>query len=669
MTGSDGREYWFQVIKTPQFDVKGNTIGLVGIARDITGCKRAEEKLRMSEQKLDVMLQSIGDHMSMMDKDYNIVWANAIAKDIFGDDIIGKKCYRVYHGKNEPCDGGNCLTIKTFRDGKVHEHDTQVIDRNGKIIHFHCTANVALKDKDGIPTAVIEISRDITERKQAVEALRVNEEKFRSFVDTASDFMYILDKDGNLTDVNKAMIKVLGYSREELIGINITRLLSKRILANDFKSNWKKFIKDGKLNLDTVFATKDGKEIFGELKAIAIYDDNGKYAGSRAIFYDLTERMKGENALHKSEKFSKKLIESMADGFAILDEKGVHIDVNPALCKMTGFSKDELIGVRPPHPYWPEEEFENIQKAFGKTIRGEFNDFELFFKKKNGERFPVIVSPSQIKDAKGNVISNFATVKDITDRKEVEEERERLYRQLKESQAKLVQSEKLRTIGLMAAGIVHELNNPMMGMLNFTQYCLKHTDKDDRRYTVLKDTEQTIWRCINIVKNMLTLAYGYSDEEFHTGSLTNILDVALRLLEFRIYANNVSVSRKIAIDTPKIPMKTGKIQQLFLNIIDNAIYALDDGKKREMRIEIFPNGEFVEIAISDTGNGIAPGNLDKVFDPFFTTKPVGQGTGLGLSICQNIINEHNGNIVVESEIDKGTTFIITLPIRLQQEAK
>jgi PAS domain S-box-containing protein len=136
---------------------------------------------------------------------------------------------------------------------------------------------------------------------------------------------------------------------------------------------------------------------------------------------DITERKRAEEVLRESKEFAENLINSMQDGFAVLDSDGVHIGVNAAFCQMTGFSREELIGVGLPHPYWPPEAYEEIEKSFQKTLRGEFNDLELTFKRKNGERFPVIVSPSWVKDKQGNVISYFATVKDITERKRVEE--------------------------------------------------------------------------------------------------------------------------------------------------------------------------------------------------------------------------------------------------------
>lgn len=128
-----------------------------------------KDALRASKERTDAMLSSIGDHMSMMDKDLNIIWANEIARKLFGNDIIGKKCFEVYHKRKKPCEPYPCLTLKAFQDGKVHEHDTQVIDKSGETVYFHCTANVALRDKEDNPVAVIEISRDVTDSKQAEE--------------------------------------------------------------------------------------------------------------------------------------------------------------------------------------------------------------------------------------------------------------------------------------------------------------------------------------------------------------------------------------------------------------------------------------------------------------------------------------------------------------------
>ncbi len=167
----NGELFWVEITSTPVTS-DGQSKYFLANWVDVTERKQAEAALRENEEKVTVMLQSIGDHMSMLDKDLNILWANETAKRIFGNDIIGKKCYEVYHRRKEPCEPYPCLTLKAFQDGKTHQHDTQVISKDGEIIYFHCTANVALRDEKGEPLGVIEISRDITERRRAEEQAR-----------------------------------------------------------------------------------------------------------------------------------------------------------------------------------------------------------------------------------------------------------------------------------------------------------------------------------------------------------------------------------------------------------------------------------------------------------------------------------------------------------------
>lgn len=149
------------------------------LRREIVERRRAEQALRESEAKLNAMLESISDYMSMIDREFNIIWANQTAKGIFGDDIIGKKCHTLYYGSDDPCSTDQCPALETFKDGKVHENERKVTYTNGKNIHFHCMTNVALRDKDGRPTAIMEVYRDITKIKQAEEALRSSEARLQ----------------------------------------------------------------------------------------------------------------------------------------------------------------------------------------------------------------------------------------------------------------------------------------------------------------------------------------------------------------------------------------------------------------------------------------------------------------------------------------------------------
>jgi PAS domain S-box-containing protein len=197
-------------IRARQAELKGQNIRVATVL-DITERKRAEEALRESEGKLNAMLQSIGDHMSMIDKNLNIIWANDIARKIFGDEIIGKKCYEVYHRRKKPCEPYPCLTLKAFQDEKVHEHEVQIIGKTAEITYFHCTANVALRDKEGKPAAVIEISRNITERKQAEEELKKSHKQLRAIA-------------ARITEVEETERRRITQELHDYVGQNLTAL-------------------------------------------------------------------------------------------------------------------------------------------------------------------------------------------------------------------------------------------------------------------------------------------------------------------------------------------------------------------------------------------------------------------------------------------------------------
>ncbi|MFH1338425.1 MAG: ATP-binding protein [Candidatus Omnitrophota bacterium] len=268
--------------------------------------------------------------------------------------------------------------------------------------------------------------------------------------------------------------------------------------------------------------------------------------------------------------------------------------------------------------------------------------------------------------------------REIAERKRAEEELKstyeelkRTHRQLEESEAQLIQSEKMRTLGMVTAGIAHELNNPMMGMLNFVQYCIKHTPENDSRYGILQDIEHETRRCISIVQNLLTFSHmsREGEQEYQKESLSVVLDRTLQLLSYRIDIQHVGIIKHIPEDMPRIRMKVSNIQQMFLNLITNSLDALEKAEKKEIHIEVRPEGEYVHVTVADTGSGVAPKNLNRIFNPFFTTRPPGKGTGLGLSICQSIVEEHGGSIICESQPGAGTTFKITLPIEKREEGR
>ena len=226
-----------------------------------------------------------------------------------------------------------------------------------------------------------------------------------------------------------------------------------------------------------------------------------------------------------------------------------------------------------------------------------------------------------------------------------------------------IRTEKLSALGLVAAGVAHELNNPLMGVLNYAQYCLHKTEKDDKRYPVLMDIEQETKRCAGIVESLLSAS---RMDDLTSGTIMNfnperVINDVVRLLEYRASKEKVRVSKKAGENISEVKMSRDAFQQLFLNLYTNAIDSVESSKKKNISIEILENSTQLILKITDTGCGIPHELREKIFDPFYTTKAPGKGTGLGLATCWKIVHSQGGHIDCRSRPGVGTTMTIYLP--------
>ncbi|MDF1757964.1 MAG: HAMP domain-containing sensor histidine kinase [Legionellaceae bacterium] len=249
--------------------------------------------------------------------------------------------------------------------------------------------------------------------------------------------------------------------------------------------------------------------------------------------------------------------------------------------------------------------------------------------------------------------------------KEIRRKNEELTKALTDlkTSSTMIQTEKMRALGNLTAGVAHEINNPMMGILNYVQYAIKHTEEDDRKYRPLVDAEKEIKRCQTIIDNLLTFSRMKAEgEELGSKGLLSVLcDRVLQLHSYKLRASNVTVIKDYPDNEPEIVFMSNKMQQVILNFVTNAIDAMKESDKRELTLSIINLRDIMKLEIQDTGSGIDDETLDKIFEPFFTTKQTGQGTGLGLSMSQSIIEEHKGSLECKSKPGVGTCFIISLP--------
>jgi two-component system sensor kinase FixL len=262
--------------------------------------KQAEEALRISEGKLGAMLVAITDDIAVIDNDLNIIWTNDAAREIFGDDIVGRKCYEVYHQRNKPCEPYPCPTMQVFQDGKAHQYETQVTDKQGKSRYIHCIANMALRDEDGKPTGVLEICRDISEIKQTEEALRVSERKYSDLVQQSPDAVISLDKLGHFLSFNPAAEYVSGFSAQEVIGKHFTKvsILDKGYIAKALKEFGLTLTGSERQPFDLIITRKDKSCVHMEANARLI-KQKGRKTWVQVTLRDITERKRAEERLEK----------------------------------------------------------------------------------------------------------------------------------------------------------------------------------------------------------------------------------------------------------------------------------------------------------------------------------------------------------------------------------
>ncbi|HEX3047803.1 MAG TPA: ATP-binding protein [Bacillota bacterium] len=372
------------------------------------------------------------------------------------------------------------------------------------------------------------------------------------------------------------------------------------------------------------------------------------------------------------------IISTMKDSLILIDPDGKIAEVNNATLNLLGYRKDEIIGKQ------AEILFSEELTPF-KLTEGLVKDYQFTYLTKKHEIIPVSFSCSVLRDKENKLIGIVGIARDMREMLRLQERERELsveeartealqeraqelqeaYDRLKTTQAQLIQSDKLAVVGQLAGGVAHEINNPIGVILGFAQSIAKRIPEDDPLYMPLKSIEREAIRCKNLVGNLLTFSRsGKTPTEMIDISQT--LNETLSLIEAQTKVKNIEIIRMYEPGLPQITVNKNQLQQVIINLCNNAIDAIDSiGDMPENgKITIGAKKAEAEIVIeiSDTGSGMTEELKKHIFEPFFTTKEVGKGTGLGLSLCYEIIRKHQGIIEVESEAGNGSTFRIKLPI-------
>ncbi len=363
-------------------------------------------------------------------------------------------------------------------------------------------------------------------------------------------------------------------------------------------------------------------------------------------------RLYGEQKQHAEElallkEFNESIVESVNVGLLAVDEDGRIMRCNSPFEDMIGLRRDEVVG-KLVEDIFDESFANNLDNILGKSrwhLTEVRNAYKLHAYDNSGRSLIVNVAVAPLRSVSNQQTGAIIVLENVSSRVKLEET--------------LQQSEKMSSIGLLAAGVAHEVNTPLTGVSSYTQMLLGMIPETDPKHALLQKMQRQTDRATNIVGNLLNFSRAGNTEEFAEVEISKLLNDTLQLLEPQLRRSNIEIVKDYAERLPLISASGGKLQQVFTNLILNARDAMALGGTITLRTSI--DSGILIVEVSDTGEGISAENLTKVFDPFFTTKDVGSGTGLGLAVTYGIVQEHGGTIEAVSRVGEGTTFIISFP--------
>ncbi len=639
----DGRKILVEGNAAPRY-IGSKVVATQGVFRDVTERKQAEEALRESEAFQSGLLANSPIPINVINADSSVRYVNPAMVKLTGfsaEELTGEKAPYSYWPKEDVT-----KIMKGFKKAMRYGGDRMLElfkRKNGEKFWVEITTTPVRKD--GKFQYLLANWVDITERKRAEEALIDEATRRRILIDESSDGIVILDEKGKVYEANLRFAEMLGYSPEEVRELHAwdwDARLKREQIAEMVAS-----IGPEGTHFETQHRRKDGTIFDVELS-----NNGAVYAGQKLIFCvsrDVTERKKAEAALKESEEKYKTLVEATSDVIWETDEEGVFTFISPRIKDILGYEVDEIVGKKRTLDLIAKGEMRKWLKRFKEVSarRAPFFGFEIPHVHKDGSQLICETSGIPLFDSAGKFKGYVGIDKDITERRNMQEQ--------------LVITDRLASVGELAAGIAHELNNPLTGVIGFSQLLMdKEMPKDIKEDVEVVYSEAQ--RASQVVKHLLTFARKHAAVK----EKVNVNDIIGKVLELRAYEQNlenIKVDDRLYPELPEVMADYFQLQQVFLNIVINAEYFMKETNHRgNLTITTEKVGNKVKASFADDGPGIAKDALGHLFDPFFTTKEVGKGTGLGLSICHGIIAEHGGRIYVESEVGKGATFIVELPI-------
>jgi len=615
--------------------------------------RRTEEALRRSEERFRQIAETIDEVFWVVDPNVTkMIYISPAYERVWG-----RSCASLYENPQSfleslhPDDRDRALAIlESQKTGQSFDHEYRIV-RPDDSVRWIWNRGFPVRDDAGQVIRHVGVAVDITEHKRTVEALQ-NEKGFsESVIDSLPDAFYVLDRRGQPLRWNKNAEIVLGYSREELAA-----LAPLAMVAEDERpllvSKMRETFAEGSATVEVHLLTKDGRKIPYLLTATrAVIGDQVCLVG---IGVDITERKKAEAERTRLVT----AIEQSAEGVVITNTAGDIEYVNPAFTRITGYSREEVVGHNPRILKSDKQDPAFYQQLWATILRGEIWHGELINRRKDGKVYNEELNIAPVRNARGEITHFIATKQDVTERKRLENQ--------------FRQAQKMEAVGRLAGGVAHDFNNLLTIINGYSEMVLERLDSSDPTRGQLEEIRKAGERAGSLTRQLLAFSRQQMLAPRVLDLNTLVTDVEKMLR--RLIGEDIDLAIVRDPGLGQVKADSGQIEQILLNLAVNARDAMPEGGKlviETANVELdeayadqhglVPPGSYVLLAVNDTGIGMNAETQAHIFEPFFTTKEQGKGTGLGLATVYGIVKQSAGFIWVYSELGRGTTFKIYLP--------
>jgi len=637
----------------PFADATGAVTEFAGIFVNVTSQVKASERLKESEEHYRELVEGAHDLIQSVGSDGRYLFVNRAWRETLGytpeevatlrfSDVLGadqlEHCSAIFH--------------RVMRGLAVDNLETVFVAKDGRRIYVE--GNVSARLDGGIVGATQGIFRDITERKRAEEEIKTK----ASLLELSADAILLLSLDADFIYFNSALLKMTGYSREELLALKLHGLEPPGF-AERIRPNIAMLLERGEAVFESAYVRKDGSVLPVEVHAIVT-----EFSGRQVIMSlvrDISERKAALDAVHSAEKRFRDLLESVKLAAVILDPTGAITYCNDFLLTLAGWSRDELLGRDWFETFIPAQNRDEVRSVFVSTLsRGVLPlHFENPILTRDGRLRQITWDNTVLHGPEGEVVGAASIGNDVTEQRQLEEQ--------------LRQSQKMEAIGQLAGGVAHDFNNMLTAINVYSDLLLNRMTEDDPRRLNVEHILQATERAATLTRSLLA----FSRKQAINPKPHDLTAVVARLEKFllRLIREDIEYARSADERTLTVFADASQLEQVLMNLVTNACDAMPRGGRLSIRTEfreIDPAfvaahgfgrvGGFACITVSDTGHGMDRATCARVFEPFFTTKEAGKGTGLGLSMAYGIVRQHEGYIDVESAVGQGTTFRIFLPL-------